>query len=265
MIVLIPMGGKGSRFMNHGYSLNKALIPVTSRHNGKKYPMALAAMMDMPWCELKSTKIVCVNSLDHEKNGLEKRIRKFFPNTIFIHDHIKLDQAFGCYLAREFLENDEELFIGACDNGFDIDIKSFNRLKKISDAIMLSHTNNATIEQNPEAHSWAVLKKDKVSLSSLSFKKTISNNPMADHATTGMFWFKSSKIFLKYLEKMIWNNDCENGKYYVDKILNYYLQDKMNVNKLDVNYICWGTPIDYENYEKTLRYWREFHKKYLNH
>ena len=58
---------------------------------------------------------------------------------------------------------------------------------------MLSHTNNANIEQNPEAHSWAVLKKNKVF--KVSHLKTISNNPMADHATTGMFWFKSSKIF----------------------------------------------------------------------
>ena len=129
---------------------------------------------------------------------------------------------------------------------------------------MLSHTNDANIEQNPEAHSWALLKKDKVSLSGLSFKKSISNNPMADHATTGMFWFKSSKIFLKYLEQMIWGNDSESGKFYVDKILNYYIRDRLVVKKFDVNYICWGTPLDYEQYEKTLKYWREFNKKYLN-
>lgn len=136
------MGGKGSRFSEQGYKLNKTLIPVTSRHDGKKYPMALSAILDMPWVNFKSTKIICVNSSEHAVNGLEKKIFKAFPQTIFIHDHIKLDQAFGCFLAREFLQTNEELFIGACDNGFDIDIKAFTKLKKSADAIMLSHNND---------------------------------------------------------------------------------------------------------------------------
>lgn len=261
MIVLIPMGGKGSRFTQQGYKLNKTLIPVTSRNDGKKYPMALSAMHDMPWCEYKQTKIICVNSLEHEKNGLEKMILSQFPQTIFIHDHIKLDQAFGCFLAREFLDHDDELFIGACDNGFDIDLKNFNKIKKTSDAIMLSHTNDINIERNPSAHSWAKLKKDNESLIELSFKKPVSSSPMGDHATTGMFWFKNSRIFLAYLEEMIWARDTIDGKYYVDKILNYFIRDQLKVKKFDVNYICWGTPEDYEYYENTFKYWKQFSKK----
>jgi len=261
MIILIPMGGKGSRFSEQGYKLNKALIPVTSRHDGKKYPMALSSMLDIPWCNTQSNKIICVNSLEHAKNGLEKKIKMKFKHAIFIHDHIKLDQAFGCFLAREFLQHDEELFIGACDNGFDIDLKAFNRLKRNSDAIMFSHTGDVNIERDPSAHSWAKLKKDNSSLATLSFKKPVSANPMNDHATTGMFWFKSAKVFLQYLENMIWANDMVDGKFYVDKLLNYYIQDKLTVQKCDVNYICWGTPQDYELYEQTLGYWNSFYKK----
>ena len=260
MIILIPMGGKGTRFSDKGYVKNKALIPVTSRHDGKKYPMSLSALMDIPWCHHQNTKIICVNSLEHEKNGLEKKFYKVFPSITFIHDHIKLDQAFGCFLAREFLDADEELFIGACDNGFDINLNYFNRLKKTSDAIMLSHTNDSNIERNPYAHSWAKLARDKESIKALSFKKPVSKNPMNDHATTGMFWFKSSKLFLKFLEEMIWSKDHFEGKYYVDKILKYYIDKGYNVKKFDVNYHCWGTPEDYELYEKTLRYWEDFNK-----
>ncbi len=261
MIVLMPMGGKGSRFSDKGYTQNKALILVTSRHDGKKYPMSLSALMDVPWCKNKNTKIVCVNSLDHEKNGLEKEFHKIFPKTIFIHDHIKLDQAFGCFLAREFLDLDDELFIGASDNGFDIDLKDFNNLKKTCDAIMLSHTNDYNIERNPMAHSWAKLAKDKESVQALSFKKPVSKKPMNDHATTGMFWFKSSKVFLDCLEEMIWSQDSFEGKYYVDKILNYYINKGYKVKKFDVNYHCWGTPEDYELYEKTLKYWKNFNQR----
>jgi|TARA_B110000444_G_C18804178_1_gene579040 dTDP-glucose pyrophosphorylase len=260
MIILIPMGGKGSRFTEQGYRVNKSMLPVTSRFDGTLTPMALSALTDIPWAHKKNSKILCVNDASHQKNGLEHMISSKFKNTIFIHDHVKLDQAYGCYLAREFLVNDDELFIGTCDNGFNIDLKGFTKLTKTNDAIMLSHTNDNNISHNPSAHSWAKLQNNSHKLQKLSFKKTVSNNPMNDHATTGMFWFKSSKVFLAYLEIMIKKNDTYDGKFYVDKILNYYIEDDLSVSKFDVEYFGWGTPYDYETYEKTVNYWNAFHK-----
>ena len=198
MIILIPMGGKGSRFAEKGYKVNKSILPVTSRFDGSSNPMALSALSDIPWAGKKSSQILCVNDAVHQKNGLEQTISSHYPNAIFIHDHVKLDQAYGCYLAREFLLDDDELFIGTCDNGFNIDLKSFTKLTKTNDAIMLSHTNDNNIAQNPLAHSWAKLQENSDRLQKLSFKKPVSKNPMNDHATTGMFWFKSAKVFLGY-------------------------------------------------------------------
>ena len=261
MIILIPMGGKGTRFSNAGYKLNKACIPTTDRHSGKKLPMVICAMNDIPEIRNKNTKIICVDREFHHENGTEKEILKYHPNTKFIHDHVLLDQAFGCFLAREFLNSKEELFIAACDNGMDIDLKKFNKLKKNHDAIMISHSNDENISRNPDAHSWAKLSKNSNKLSKLSLKKTVSKNPMRDHATTGMFWFKEANIFLSYLEDMIWNKDTLDGKYYIDQLLNYYIKDKRDVSFFDVKFICWGTPNDYEDYESTYDYWKDFKKK----
>lgn len=260
MIILIPMGGEGSRFRKEGYKLNKAEIPVLDRHSGKELPMIICALKDIPWLKNKRNKIICVNKLEHELSGLESKIKDIYPKTIFIHDHVKLDQAFGCFMAREYLKKEHELFIGACDNGFEINIEEFNKLKKTCDAIMISHTNDTNIESNPEAHSWAVLKKHSNTLKGLSFKKTVSKDPMNDHATTGMFWFKNSSFFLKKLEEMIWSGDSVDGKYYVDKVLDYYIKEGLRVKYLDVRYICWGTPLDYENYQKSISYWMSFLK-----
>ena len=60
---------------------------------------------------------------------------------------------------------------------------------------------------------------------------------MKDHATTGMFWFKSAKTFLSYLEDMIQSKDTLDGKYYVDKVLQYYIEDQKKVSFFDVKYI----------------------------
>ena len=258
MIILIPMGGHGSRFSEAGYTLNKASIPTTNRRTLKKEPMVVCAMDDMPGIKNSSNKIICVNRDFHSKDGTEDIIKKYFDKTIFIHDHVLLDQAFGCFLARQHLQSKEDLFIGACDNGIEYDERAFEELKQISDVVMISHSSDLNISKNPFAHSWAVVDQETQVVTGLSIKKPVSDNPMKDHATTGMFWFRRADLFLKYLEEMIWNKDTFEGKYYVDQLLNYFIRDNLIVNYFDVRYICWGTPEDYESYEATLEYWQQF-------
>lgn len=259
MIILVPMGGHGSRFTQAGYTLNKACIPTTNRHTGQKLPMVVCAMQDIPGIHDPQNQIICVDRDFHEKDNTEAIIKQFFPQTIFIHDHVLLDQAYGCFLAREFLQSDDELFIAACDNGMEIDRAAFDTAKIVADALMISHTNDENIAQNPLAHSWARLKTPhETQLAAISLKQTVSDTPVHDHATTGMFWFKHANDFLSYLEKMIWMRDTLNGKYYVDKLLQYYIDAGHRVDYFDVKFLCWGTPYDYENYEKTLEYWRSF-------
>ena len=109
MINLIPMGGKSSRFFDAGYQINKVNLPVTSFDNGKTYPMALASILSIPWIRQKKSKVICVNDREHQFNGLESAISKEINDVVFIHDHVKLDQAFGCFLAREFLLNNSKV------------------------------------------------------------------------------------------------------------------------------------------------------------
>lgn len=259
MTILVPMGGHGSRFTQAGYTINKACLPTTDRHTGQKLPMVVCAMQDIPGIHDPSNKIVCVDRDFHATDGTEETITRFFPHAVFIHDHVLLDQAYGCFLAREFLQNEEELFIAACDNGMQLDLPSFQEAKKHADALMISHTNDENIAQNPQAHSWAQLQNPEgTQLACISVKKTVSDNPLQDHATTGMFWFRRACDFLDYLEKMIWAKDTLNGKYYVDKLLQYYIDAGKSVHYFDVKYLCWGTPQDYEEYEQTLAYWHSF-------
>ena len=160
MIILIPMGGKGSRFLEAGYTENNACLLTTDRHSGEKLPMIICAMKDLPGIQDKENTIICIDRKFHEENGNEKEILKRFKDTIFIHDNVLLDQAYGCYLAKDHLNKEEELLIGACDNGIDIDLEAFEKAKLESDALMISHSNDENIAQNPEAHSWAKLKDD---------------------------------------------------------------------------------------------------------
>lgn len=258
MIVLIPMGGFGSRFVSAGYTINKPCIPTIDRHTGAEIPMVVAAMQDIPGISSPDTVIICVNRDFHAKDGTEAAILERFPGTIFIHDHVLLDQAFACLLAREYLQGDDELIIAACDNGMDLDAEAFAARKVEADALMISHSGDENIARNPEAHSWAELAQDGRWLQRISLKKRVSEDYMSDHATTGMFWFRHAYQFLEHLEAMIASGDSLQEKHLVDRVLQFCINAGLRVGYFDVRYHCWGTPRDYEAYQETYRYWSTY-------
>ncbi|MFL5731067.1 MAG: hypothetical protein ACJ75J_16385, partial [Cytophagaceae bacterium] len=113
MIVLIPMAGEGSRFVSEGYTTPKPLIEV----DGK--PMIVRAVEDLPAAD----KYFFICRDFHISNyGIDKNLRAYFKNCEVIGlDHLTEGQACTCLLAKNLLDPEEELVIGACDNGMIFD------------------------------------------------------------------------------------------------------------------------------------------------
>lgn len=58
---------------------------------------------------------------------------------------------------------------------------------------------------------------------------------------------------------MIAENDRINNEFYVDQVMKHCLELGMDVRVFEIErYIGWGTPKDYEEYQATIRYWKEF-------
>lgn len=252
------MGGLGSRFRNLGYTLSKPAIPVFDRHSGREMPMVIAAMKDMLAIGGADTRFICVDQAEHAASGLETEIRRQFPATQFVHDHARLGQAFACLLAREYLLTDEELIIASCDAGIAVDLAAFEARKAGADALMFSHSNDQNIEANPLAHSWAELGPDGQTIARVSIKQPVSDTPMADHATTGFFWFRRASDFVDCLLRQLAGDLASQRECLVDHVLQRYVAEGARVSYLDVDYYCWGTPRDYEAYQLTYAYWEGY-------
>lgn len=258
MIVLVPMGGLGTRFSRQGYALSKPAIPVYDRHTGLLMPMVIAAMKDMQRIGGPATRFICIDQVGHQASGLEAEIRSHFPQVQFIHDHARLGQAFACLLARELLQSGEELIVASCDAGIEADVTAFRQRTAEADALMFSHSNDQNIESNPLAHSWAELNEDGESIRRISIKQPVSSQPMSDHATTGVFWFRRAADFLARLEAVIFGRGGPPTDCLVDHVLQRYAEEGARVSFLDVRYYCWGTAQDYEAYQQTYAYWGEY-------
>lgn len=258
MNILIPMAGAGQRFKDAGYMSSKPAIPTYDRRDGKKKPMVVCAVNDLPG--LGTAKVIFVERNFHHSDGTEAEIKRFYPDAHFITvDALTEGQACTCLLAKELIDNEEELLIAGCDNGMEYDADAFDRAKQENDVLVFTYRHNESVLKNPNAYGWILVSEDG-KITGTSIKKAISDHPMEDHAVVATFWFRRGSMFVEAAEKMIGENDRINHEFYVDQVIKHVLELHMRASVFEIKrYFGWGTPEDYEIYQKTHEYWSSFY------
>lgn len=258
------MAGAGSRFTAAGYIESKPAIPTYDKRSGKKLPMVVCATLDLPDVNVDGSNVIYVDRDFHKET--EMKILEFFPKARFVTvDHLTEGQACTCLLAEKYINRDEELLIAGCDNGMEYSKERFDEERKNADVLVFTYRHNEAVLSNPSAYGWMIVDKDNC-VTDVSIKRAISDNPMNDHAVVATFWFKGGGIFTEAARAMIEEDDRINNEFYVDQVIRYVLKlgYKAKVFEID-RYIGWGTPEDYENYQKTFEYWRGFCEKESSH
>ncbi len=257
--ILIPMAGEGRRFRDVGYQVSKPAIPTYDRHTGGTAPMVVCATKDLPGVGEKGANVLYVDRDFHEKDGTEALIRETYPECRFLTvDRLTEGQASTCLLAKDQIDNDQPLLIAGCDNGMEYDPEAFQRASHEADVLVFTYRHNEAVLENPNAYGW-VETEDQDRVKRVSVKKPLSDHPMEDHAIVATFWFRQGSMFVQAAEEMIRENDRVNGEFYVDQAINYAVKQGRTVKVFEIDrYICWGTPRDYEAYQKTFEYWRGF-------
>ncbi|MES2616421.1 MAG: sugar phosphate nucleotidyltransferase [Bacteroidota bacterium] len=252
MIKLIPMAGAGSRFTEKGYTTPKPLLPIM------QLPMVVQASKALPEAEKN---IFILRDFHVSEYKISNRILEYFPNAeIIVLEQLTEGQAVTCLMAKQFINTDEELVIGASDNGMVYDDNAFEAAKADADAIVFTFRNNPTVLVNPKAYGWVVV--DGQNTVTEAKVKYDMPQPLESHAIVGAFWFKKGSDFVSAAEQMIQQNRRINNEFYVDECINDLIASGKKVKAFEVkHYICWGTPADYE----TFNYWEDYFKKLPQH
>jgi len=260
MNIVIPMAGTGQRFADQGYKISKPAIPTTDRRTGKQFPMVVCATMDLPGVNVEGSNITYIDRTFHKESGVESVIREHYPKANFITaEKLTEGQACTCLLAKNVINNDTPLLIAGCDNGMVIDEEKFNELSSQCDVLAFTYRHNPAVLVKPDAYGWMIADESTGKITGMSIKKAVSDNPLNDHAIVATFWFKRGSDFVKAAEKMIAENDRISNEFYVDEVMKHCLELGFDTRVFEVQrYIGWGTPKDYEEYEATLKYWKEF-------
>lgn len=248
---LIPMAGAGQRFVDAGYEPPKPLIEVAGKS------MILKAAESLPPAD--QWIFVC-QDLHIKESQIDARLSALFENAkVLSVDGLTEGQACTCLLAKDFLDPNSILTIGACDNAMSYDRNRFDEAIEDPevDALIWTFRNNQSVLQNPNMYGWVEVG-DENYVKGVSCKVPISKNPLEDHAIIGSFTFKRAGDFVECAQDLIMQDRRINNEFYVDVVMDVAVQKGLKVMVFEVDqYICWGTPADLEIYE----YWRSYFLK----
>jgi len=243
MINLIPMAGLGTRFTNKGYKLSKPLISVSCM------PMIIKVIRDLP----PADKWIFVMRQEHIDYGVDKLIKKELPDAVLLIDPNPLGQATSCMVAKDYLNNNEELLVAACDGGLLYNKEKFEELKKRPDAdcIIWTLTQREILRKNPTAWGWYKLDSDNETIKDISIKVPVSDDPYYDHSNTATFYFKKAQDFVDSINLMIKEDYKIDNEFYVDAVPKFLqkLNKKTIIFDIDL-YVGWGKPEDLHDYER---------------
>lgn len=240
MIIIIPIGGNGERFKEHGYKQPKALINIYGK------PM-ISYLLDN----------LNTNNIDYVFIPYNKEYKNYRFEDLLINAYPHINFKFVC------LENNTR---GAAET-INIGLNQLNEERDVPvlcldsdnfyvcDIISEWNRENCifSFEDVSEHAIYSyVLMNDNNEITEIKEKDKISNN-----ACTGAYGFKSIHELKKYTSKIIEKNITQKSEFYTSGVIHEMISNGhifQNKTILRSNFICLGTPLQikffYNNYPR---------------
>lgn len=204
MKIVIPMAGEGSRFAKEGYTFPKPLIDV----NGK--PMIQVVVDNLKF----DAEYIFLVRTEHlaKYEGLETTLSRITNGRYKIVEVDRLTEGAACtvLLAKDYINNDEDLLIANSDQVIDYSPENFNYFKNFTNVDGIVFTFHAV---HPK---WSFVKTN----SSGIVTEVAEKNPISNIATCGIYWYRKGSEFVSCAENMIEKNIRVNNEFYIAPVYN---------------------------------------------
>lgn len=238
MKILIPMAGEGSRFAKEGYTFPKPLIEV----NGK--PMIQAVVENL---DFDAEYIFLVRKKHLEKyGGLESTLERITNGRYQLVEVDGLTEGAACtaLLAKDYIDNDDDLLIANSDQIIEYEPENFKLMKNLTLCDSMVFTFNAV---HPK---WSFVKTN-----SRGFVTEVAEKkPISDIATCGIYWYRRGSDFVSCAENMIKKDIRVRNEFYIAPVYNELIAEGMTLVPFYVHKM-WGigTPEDLRHYLENYR------------
>ena len=234
--ILFPISGQGQRFIDAGFDTPKPLIKVLDKLM-IEWAVKSCNFLD----KLDDYNLIFTVRLEHiEKYQIDKKLKDLFGSeTIII--PIEVDkwpkgQAGHALAAKNYIDNDQPLFIYSCDTYSQTPIEEMIDDEK-PDGVL------SCFESNEERLSYAKLDKNGYVC------ETAEKKPISNLASNGHYYFRHGSDFVLATEEAIKKRQTFNGEYYIAPVYNFLigLGRKIKVVMVTKNWEM-GTSVDLESF-----------------
>lgn len=200
---LIPMAGEGSRFVAAGYTFPKPLIDVGGS------PMIEVVVESLPECD----EYIFLCRKEHlQQYDMEAMLQRITDDKakIVVVDQLTEGAACTALLAKELINDDEELIIANSDQYVDFDKVNFEtmRMHTKADGIIFTF-----VASHPK---WSFVELD----GSNRVIRVEEKVPISNVATCGIYYWSTGSFFVRCAEEMIAKDIRTNGEFYIAPVYN---------------------------------------------
>lgn len=223
--LLVPIAGRGQRFIDDGYHMPKPLIMVDGQH-----------IIDWAFKSVDTSEydIVFVVRDEHIRDfGIDSVLRGKFGSDIKIvsTDKITGGSVESCLLAENYINHDMPLVIYTLDVYFEPVFKM--NMVGDSDGFIL------TFKANNNAYSYVQLDDNGYAT------RTAEKEIISENAAAGIYYFKHGSDFVLYAHNMIHRKLKTNNEFYVCPLYNLMISDNKKIKTLQVDKMyLMGTPAE---------------------
>jgi len=233
--LLIPMAGRGQRFVDAGYTIPKQLIHIREKQ-----------LIDISLGSVNTSEcnLIFVVRDDQVCNlRIDEILKNKFGDDIKVvtTDGLTDGSVCSCLLAREHIDNDLPLIIHT------LDIQFFPVFDPVSLAMWPSDGILLTFKSNSPNYSY-VATDDSGIVTKTAEKKVISPD-----ACVGIYCFKRGSDFCKFADEMIKNGIRTNNEFYISPLYNLLIDAGLKISTLAVEKMhVFGTPKEFDFYRNNV-------------
>jgi len=240
--LIIPMAGHSKRFYDAGFNKPKSLIDVFGRNilehivlNFQFFSEILIIVRDEDLIDFS------IDKLDY--------LAKANINIVGIADHTK-GPSYSILMAKEFVKADLTTLVHYCDVFVNLDCSQIFTLLKHTDATFISFDGFHPSRVNGTDYAYAKLDGLNPSkVNEIREKRSFTQDPEKEHASTGLYGFKSGKFLLESVVQQIIEDNQINGEFYTSLTLETILKNHGEVLIQEAeSFHAWGTPTDLRDF-----------------
>ena len=242
--IIIPMSGFGERFRRAGYTVPKPLIDVLGKP-------VIGHVLDMFPGEKQVFFICNLEHLNEPAFALRETLSRLCPDgaVIGIMPH-KLGPVYAVSKAFDAFDPTAPTIVNYCDFTCLWDWKEFQAYVKQTACVGAVMGYTGFHPHMLGSTNYAYVRNDGDRVLSIQEKQPYTDNPMAEYASSGTYYFSSGDIMRKAFEETVAREDLlVKGEYYVSLSYIPLLEQGADIRVFPVErFMQWGTPEDLEEF-----------------